>query len=138
MRGQTEKEFAKNLQDCFLSVWVDETSGFGTFPLESMKTGIPVLGLVPNLLPHWMSEHNGFWINNKLQTVDFIADILQNWLEDNLKPELFTEMENTVKSLSTKEDFEKNSVSLFEGYLLTRQQSFEEQLNKIAETETIE
>jgi cytoplasmic iron level regulating protein YaaA (DUF328/UPF0246 family) len=138
MRGQTEKDFAKNLQDCFLSVWVDETSGFGTFPLESMKTGVPVLGLVPNLLPHWMSEHNGFWINNKLQTVDFIADILQNWLEDNLKPELFAEMENTVKSLSTKEDFEKNSVSLFEGYLLTRQQSFEEQLNKIAETETIE
>ena len=47
-------------------------------------------------------------------------------------------MENTVNTLTTKETFEKNSVSLFEGYLETRQKSFEEQLNKIAETETIE
>jgi|688.fasta_scaffold152736_3 hypothetical protein len=138
MRGLSEKEFAKTLQDCFLSVWIDESSGYGTYPLESMKSGVPVLGLVPNLLPHWMNENNGFWINNKSQTVDFIADILQNWLEDNLKPELFSEMEKTVQSLPTKEEFESNAISLFEGYLTTRQQSFEEQLNKLVETETIQ
>jgi hypothetical protein len=85
-----------------------------------------------------MNENNGFWINNKSQTVDFIADILQNWLEDNLKPELFSEMEKTVQSLPTKEEFESNAISLFEGYLTTRQQSFEEQLNKLVETETIQ
>lgn len=138
MRNQTEKDFAKNLQDCFLSIWVDETSGFGTFPLESMKTGVPVLGLVPNLLPHWMNENNGFWVNNKNQIADFAADFLQNWLEDNIKEELYSEMKTTVESLSTKEEFYKNSLSLFQGYLETRRKSFEEQLNKLAEVETIE
>jgi len=136
MRGQTTKEFAKNLQDCFLSVWVDETSGFGTFPLESMKSGVPVLGLVPNLTPTWMSETNGFWINNKNQIVDFIADFLQNWLEDNIKEELYTEMQVTVDSLHSKEEFYNKTIDLFLSYIDTRVNSFEEQLNKLTEIET--
>jgi glycosyltransferase involved in cell wall biosynthesis len=135
MRGLSEKEFASTLKDCFLSVWVDETSGFGTFPLESMKVGVPVLGLVPNLLPSWMNENNGLWVNNKNQVVDFIADFLQNWLEDNVKPELKEEMLKTVENLSTKEEFEKVAIQLFERYINTRLTSFEEQLSKFETTE---
>jgi hypothetical protein len=67
--------------------------------------------------------------------VDFIADYLQNWLEDNVNENLFIEMKKTVDSLPTKETFEKESVSLFEKYISTRQKSFEEQLSKL---ETIE
>jgi hypothetical protein len=135
MRGLTESEFAKTLSDCFLSVWIDETSGFGTFPLESMKVGIPVLGLVPNLVPHWMTEENGFWINNKVQVVDFVADFLQNWLEDNIKESVFDEMKTTVSKLKTIEEFNNKVVETFDGYVKTRLTSFEEQLNKLQETE---
>lgn len=135
MRGLSEKEFANSLKDCFLSVWVDETSGYGTFPLESMKTGVPVLGLVPNLLPHWLNEDNGIWINNKTQIVDFIADVLQNWLEDNLNDTLFEGMKKTVDEMDNKENFYKNSTKLFEYYLESRQISFEEQLSKLQPTE---
>jgi hypothetical protein len=131
MRGLTETEFANALKDCFLSVWIDETSGYGTFPLESMRVGVPVLGLTPNLLPSWMNEDNGLWINNKNQLVDFIADFLQNWLEDNVAEKLYDEMEKTSQSLSTTEEFEITSTQLFEKYLSTRLISFEEQLNKL-------
>jgi len=131
MRNLTEKEFAKGLESSCLSVWVDETSGYGTFPLESMKCGVPVLGLVPNLVPEWMSEDNGLWINNKNQIVDFIADYLQNWLEDNVNENLYLGMKKTVDSLPTKETFETETVSLFEKYLTTRRESFEEQLSKL-------
>jgi len=135
MRGLSEKEFAKGMESSCLSVWIDETSGYGTFPLESMKSNVPVLGLVPNVVPEWMSENNGLWINNKTQMVDFIADYLQNWLEDNVNENLFIEMKKTIDSLPTKETFEKESVSLFEKYISTRRESFEEQLSKL---ETIE
>jgi hypothetical protein len=135
MRSLTEKEFAKGLESSFLSVWIDETSAYGTFPLESMKCDVPVLGLVPNLVPEWMSEDNGFWVNNKIQMVDFIADFLQNWLEDNVSENLHIEMKKTVDSLPTKESFEKQTISLFEKYIKTRRESFEEQLSKL---ETIE
>ena len=131
MRSLTETEFANGLETSCLSVWIDEVSGYGTFPLESMKCGIPVLGLVPNLLPEWMTEDNGLWINNKTQLPDFIADYLQNWLEDNVNENLFIEMKKTVDSLQTKENFEKESVNLFDGYLTTRQKAFTEQLSKL-------
>jgi hypothetical protein len=131
MRGLSMSEFADTMKDCFLSVWIDETSSYGTFPLESMKCKIPVVGLAPNLLPEWMNEDNGIWVNNKIQMVDYVADFLQNWLEDSINENLEQEIIKTAENLSTKEDFEKISVNLFEGYLTKRLESFEEQLNKL-------
>jgi hypothetical protein len=61
MRGITQKDFANFLKDSFVSVWVDNESAFGTFPLESMISGTPVIGKIPNLKPDWMSENNGVW-----------------------------------------------------------------------------
>lgn len=135
LRGLSQNEFANAMKESFVSVWVDQTSSFGTFPLESMKMGIPVIGLVPDLVPSWMNENNGIWINNKTILVDVISDFIQNWLEDNLNPELFTEMEKTVSNLITKEDFDKNVVSLFEKLIKTRLESFESQLNKLQTVE---
>ncbi len=40
------QEFANNLRECVVSVWVDEDSTFGTFPLESMKSGVPIIGKI--------------------------------------------------------------------------------------------
>jgi len=131
MRGLSQSEFAKSLKECFLSVWIDETSSYGTFPLESMKSNVPVLGLVPNLIPEWMNENNGIWLNNKNQITDFIADFIQNWLEDNIKPELYTNMETTAKKYMNKQKFETEVTELFSSYLNTRADSFEEQLSKI-------
>ena len=90
-----------------------------------------MVGLVPNLVPEWMNEDNGVWVNNKTQMVDFVADFLQNWLEDSINENLETEIIKTAENLSTKEDFEKISLNLFEGYLTKRLESFEEQLNKL-------
>lgn len=135
MKGLSEKEFSNALKDCFLSIWIDESSAYGTFPLESMKSGVPVLGLVPNVVPQWMNEDNGLWINNKLQLVDFTSQFLQNWLEDNVSENLYSGMKKTVSELPTKESFYKNASSIFEDFINTRLNSFEEQLNKL---ETIE
>ena len=131
MRGLSDSEFAKTLNDCFASVWIDDISSYGTFPLESIKSGVPVIGLTPNMVPEWMNENNGIWLNNQIEIVDYVADFLQNWLEDNISETLITEMETTSKSLPNEEDFVKKVDELFEGYLKTRLESFEEQLNKL-------
>ena len=85
MRGLSESDFSSFLKDCFLSIWIDETSGYGTFPLESMKCGVPVIGRVPNLVPSWINQNNGIWISDENKMVDFTADFIQNWLEDNIQ-----------------------------------------------------
>jgi hypothetical protein len=135
LRTLSEEEFAKGIQECCLSVWIDETSSYGTFPLESIKSNVPVLGLVPNMVPDWMNEDNGLWINNKVQIVDFIADYLQNWLEDNVNENLFEGMKKTSESLLTKENFDEQTLLIFDKLMNTRLVSFIEQLNKL---ETIE
>jgi hypothetical protein len=133
MRGLSEKEFADSLKECFLSVWIDEKSGFGTFPLESMSSNVPCLGKIPDLQPEWMNENNGIWFTDLTLVTDFIADFIQNWLEDNIKPELYEEMKKTSESYKNKQEFESSVISLFEGYLTTRADSFEQQISKTEE-----
>jgi hypothetical protein len=130
MRGLTEEEFATGMKDSFLSVWIDDRSAFGTFPLESMKMNIPVIGLVPNLVPEWMTEDNGIWLNNLNGIIDVVADFIQNWLEDNVNPELYTGIQKTAENYSDYEKFENDVTNLFDKFINTRLESFEEQLNK--------
>ena len=133
LRGLTEVEFANSLRDCFVSVWIDDESGFGTFPLESMKSNVPVIGKVPNLPAEWMTEENGIWITDKTLFADVIADFIQNWLEDNIKPEMYEEMKKTSDKYSNKQEFESSVTTLFAKFLSNRADSFEEQIIKTEE-----
>ena len=112
---------------------MDTQSSFGTFPLESMASNVPVIGKIPDLAPEWINEDNGVWITNQTLFPDVIADFIQNWLEDNIKPELYENMKKTIEKLPNKQEFESNLVSLFEGYLNFRADSFEQQITKTEE-----
>jgi len=131
MRGLSETEFSNSLKECFLSVWVDRESGFGTFPLESMSSGVPVLGLIPDMTSEWMNENNGIWVDDYNMIPDFIADFIQNWLEDNIKPDLQDEILKTGQSFQDQKKFEEKSLELFSEYINTRIQAFESQLEKL-------
>jgi hypothetical protein len=130
LRGLTEFEFAEAMKDSFISIWIDQTSSYGTFPLESMKMGIPVLGLVPDIAPSWMTKDNGLWLNNKTLIVDVLSDFIQNWLEDNVNPQIYEQMEKTIVGVSTEQKFEEETLSLFSKIFETRLTSFEDQLSK--------
>jgi glycosyltransferase involved in cell wall biosynthesis len=131
MRGLTEEQFAETFQECFLSVWIDPISSFGTFPLESMKSGVPVIGKIPNMVPSWMNENNGIWVQEQNRIVDFIADFIQNWLEDNISETLYQSMEETSSKFSSKENFQNSVIENFENYYRIRIEMLEEQLNKL-------
>ena len=130
LRGLSQEEFANAISECFVSVWIDRQSAYGTFPLESMKVGVPVIGITPNLVPEWMNENNGVWIKDEILLSDIIADWTQNWLEDNISSEMYTNMQETVDKLPTKEQFENKTIDLFTEYLELRAQSMEEQISK--------
>lgn len=129
LRGASMDEFANAIQDAFLGVWVDPTSGFGTFPLECMKVGIPVLGLKPNLKPEWLEDKNGIWVDNQIMMVDIIADLIQTWLEDNLLKELYVEASNTAEKYTNKEKFESEVLEIFSDFSNKRKEAFVAQLN---------
>lgn len=133
MRGLTEEQFADALKECFVSVWIDRKSAYGTFPLESMKVGVPVIGIQPELVPSWMNENNGIWVKDEIILPELLADWSQNWLEDNISEEVYTNIQNTADSLQTREQYELKVIELFESYLNNRASSMEEQISKFSE-----
>lgn len=117
MRGMTKEVFSSALQESCLSVWVDDISAFGTFPLESMACDTPVIGKVPNLPNGWITEKNGMWVDNSVIIPDLVAQYIQSWLEDAVPSEIFSEMEETVKKYdvkSMKKEIKKVYKELFE------------------------
>lgn len=98
LRGISRKDFADDLKHSAVAVWVDDVSGFGTFPLEAIECGVPVIGKIPNMVPEWMKEGdnikgNGAWTNNVLYIPQLIAEFMRRWLEDSLPQELLDGVE---------------------------------------------
>ncbi len=135
MRGISLTDFSKFLKESFLSVWVDAESSFGTFPLESMASGTPVIGKVPNMLPSWMNDENGVWVNNENDMVDVVANFVQNWLEDNISEKLYENMLSTSNEFKNKSKFESSVLDLFSDIFNSRAEAFQEQLDKLNITE---
>ena len=137
MRGQSQEEFANNLKDCMLSIWVDGNSSFGTFPIESMKTGVAVIGKIPNIEHSWMNENNGIWITDVIKLPDYIADFLQNWFEDNVSEKLYESGFETAEKFSDENKFINSVNKSFENYRTLRISNFENELNKQLEQQTV-
>ena len=134
MRGIKQDDFSKFLKESYVSVWVDLESGFGTYPLESMVSGTPVIGRVPSLKPEWMNDSNGVWTYEFNEIIDIIANFTQNWLEDNISDSLYENMKLTSDRYSSQSEFNATVITTFDEYLETRKKSFIEQLEKIKET----
>lgn len=134
MRGIDTKTFSEYLQDAFVSVWIDDPSSFGTFPLESMSSGTPVIGKVPNMKPSWMNDDNGIWTYDKNLIVDIIAEFTQNWLEDNISDKLYESGLETSSEYRNHKNFEDSIKDLFESYTEERIRNFESQV-EIKETQ---
>jgi len=107
MRNMPTEKFAENMAECCISVWVDEISGFGTFPVESMKCDVPVLGKVPNMVPEWMEDKNGLWTHEINVIPDILANYIQAWLEDAAPKELYEKMGEMSKKYTEEEQKEK-------------------------------
>ena len=130
LRGIPKKNFAKTLSESCLSIWVDDISSFGTFPIESMKCGVPVIGKVPNMVPEWLEEvdeqnnlmikDNGIWTNDILKLPDLVSTFIRLWLEDNIPSELYQKMEESVNGKHTMEEEIKGVETVYNNLIQKR------------------
>ena len=95
-----------------------------------MKSGVPVMGIAPELVPYWMNEDNGIWVKDKILLPELVGDWVQNWLEDNIAPSIYENMDKTADQLPTKENFETKVTDLFSEYLSLRANSMKDQISK--------
>jgi hypothetical protein len=110
LRGLPRQQFATELAKSCLAVWIDDQSGFGTFPLEAIESNTPVIGKMPNMIPEWMEsvdkdnnvtiKQNGVWTNTTLNIPELIATYLKVWLEDSVPSDLTEAINETKGSYS--------------------------------------
>lgn len=132
LRGLPRDQFANSLKECCLSVWVDNTASFGTFPLESMTCGIPVIGKIPDKIPEWMTNENGIWIADQNQIIDDVAKYVQYWLEDKVPPTLLEKMKETT-ALYNRAQTKYQIVRVINSYLDKRFEALNNALTKLKE-----
>jgi len=146
LRGLPRESFAEELSKSCLSVWVDEVSGYGTFPLESMECDTPCIGKIPNLIPEWMEDseskdegltikNNGIWTNNYLNIPELIATYMKVWLEDSVPTDLSEAITETKGKHTAEMQYEKIK-EVYSTIFENRKNEFETMLK--SETEKIE
>jgi hypothetical protein len=131
------EEFANNLKECMVSVWVDDESTFGTFPLESMKCGVPVVGKIPKTEPDWLSE-NGMWTYDESKLVEILSTYILAFIDGvELKTEVLDKMRDTLlpydKKLTT-----NSIISTFNTLSKTKIIQLNKLINKLSEKEITE
>jgi hypothetical protein len=132
MHNMTNKDFAVQLKECCLAIWLDDNSSFGTFPVEAIKCGVPVIGKAPNIIPEWMTDDNGIWLYDENQIVDMMFNYIKGWLEDTL-PENYTTVDTQVAGKYTVADMKAAVKEVYEGYIAKRIQKLEAMQEKVKE-----
>jgi glycosyltransferase involved in cell wall biosynthesis len=123
-------EFSDTLKECMVSLWVDDESTFGTFPLESMKCGVPVVGKIPDTEPEWLSD-NGFWTYDGNKIVDILGTYVLAWIEGvELKEEVKEKMKQTTLPYS-KQIHNENTLSIFSTLISQRTDIIKNNIEKI-------
>jgi glycosyltransferase involved in cell wall biosynthesis len=127
-------EFSEVLKECAVSVWVDDESTFGTFPLESMKCGVPVVGKIPNTEPDWLTE-NGMWTYDANKIVDLLGTYVLAWLDGiELTDEVKDKMKETLLPYNT-EVTKNNITSIFNSFTNKRVETITKALEKLKQEE---
>jgi len=123
------EEFAHNLKECMVGLWVDDESTFGTFPLECMKSGVPVVGKIPNREPDWLGE-NGMWTYDITKIIEILGTyILANIDGVELTNEVIQKTKETLLPYQT-DITEKNIVAIFSSLINKRVDAIQSALEK--------
>jgi len=145
LRGLSRQQFATELGKSCLAVWIDDTSGFGTFPLEAIESNTTVIGKMPNLIPEWMEttdeegnmviKNNGVWTNTTMNIPELIATYLKVWLEDSVPSDL-TEGIKASQGLYTTEKQLESVTKVYGGLTENRILELKNTLAKLEEAKT--
>lgn len=126
------EEFSDVLRECMAAVWVDDDSTFGTFPLECMKSNVPVIGKIPTTEPDWLGD-NGIWTYESRKVVELLATYVSAWLDGTeFSEEVFTKINETLTPYET-EGTKKHILSIFQTFRNKRIDALNKAIEKINE-----
>lgn len=120
------KNYAERLKRNCGAVWIDRISTFGTLPLEAMKAGTITVGLIPDIIPEYLLddkgefiENNGLWTRDIYSIPILIGDLITSFLEDSIGEDVFKTM-TTISEKYDDESSNKKLAAIYNGILNKR------------------
>jgi hypothetical protein len=109
----SRKELADKMGEIPFLLWLDRDSGFGTLPLEAMKSGAVVIGLVSDLQkPYMKADDTAIWSDSLEVIAEQLGVVVKEWMVDNV-PEIVYENMQKISSEYTVENHEKTLIEAF-------------------------
>jgi len=109
----TRQELAKKMGETPFLLWLDRDAGFGTLPLEAMKSGAVIVGMIPELEKDYLKVDNtSVWSNSLEVLAEQLGVVVKEWMVDNV-PEIVYENMQKISSEYTVENHEKTLIQAF-------------------------
>lgn len=134
--GESKENFAQDINEGAITVWLDTKTDFGYTPIEAMKAGNIVIGKIPETIPEWlmgedMLKDNGLWFNNDDESPKLIAAAVRAFINDEVPNEMFDEMEKTYSKYSPEKQKEDIKRVYVDTYFVKREEELKETLKII-------
>ena len=103
----TREKLAEKMGEIPVLLWLDKDAGFGTLPLEAMKSGAIVIGMIPEIEKSYARPNDtAIWSNSLEVLAEQIGIVIKEWMADNIPSVVYENMEK-ITSEYTVENHEK-------------------------------
>jgi hypothetical protein len=109
----TREKLAEKMGEVPVLLWLDKDAGFGTLPLEAMKSGAVVVGMIPEIEKDYLkNDDTAVWSNSLEVLAEQLGVVIKEWMVDNVPQTVYDNMEK-VSSQFTTENHEKTLIEAF-------------------------
>ncbi len=116
----TREKLAEKMGEIPVLLWLDRDAGFGTLPLEAMKSGAVVVGLIPEIEKDYTKvDDTSVWSNSLEVLAEQLGVVIKEWMVDNIPDNVYQNMKNVSEKYSL-ENNEKTLISAFSNIIETR------------------
>jgi hypothetical protein len=116
----TRKQLAEKMGEIPALLWLDKDTGFGTLPLEAMKSGAVVIGMIPEIEKNYTkTDDTAIWSNSLEVLAEQLGIVIKEWLSDNIPSIVYENMEK-ISNEYTVENHEKTLIQVFSNIIESR------------------
>lgn len=116
----TREQLAEKMGEIPVLLWLDKDAGFGTLPLEAMKSGAVIVGMIPELEKDYLKTDNtAVWSNSLEILAEQLGVVIKEWMVDNV-PDVVYENMKKISSEYTVENHEKTLNKAFSNIIENR------------------
>jgi hypothetical protein len=116
----TREKLAEKMGEIPVLLWLDKEAGFGTLPLEAMKSGAVVVGMIPEIEKDYTKmDDTAIWSSSLEVLAEQLGVVIKEWMVDNIPTVVYENM-TKVSERYTSENNEKTLISAFSNILENR------------------